>query len=145
MIEREAEMKRKWLRLIAMPGIAEVSAVQILAELAGLDEQMTVRQWVAHSGLDPAHRTSGTSVRKPSHISRHGNRYLRKALYMPALTAARFDPHLKAFYEELLMRHKTKLQALTAVARKMLHAIYGIFKTDTPYDGSKLFPQLLTA
>jgi len=145
MIEREAEMKRKWLLLIAMPGIAEISAVQILAELGGLDEQMTVRQWVAHSGLDPAHQTSGTSVRKPSRISRHGNRYLRKALYMPALTASRFDPHLKAFYGELLMRHKTKLQALTAVARKMLHAIYGIFKTDTPYDGSKLFPQLLTA
>ncbi len=142
MIEREAEMKRKWLRLIAMPGIAEISAVQILAELGGLDEQMTVRQWVAHSGLDPAHQTSGTSVRKPSRISRHGNRYLRKALYMPALTGARFDPHLKAFYGELLTRHKTKLQALTAVARKMLHAIYGIFKTDTPYDGAKLFPAI---
>ncbi|MGH3054019.1 MAG: IS110 family transposase [Gaiellaceae bacterium] len=140
MIDTEPETKRKLLLLIAMPGIAEISAVQILAELAGLDEDMTVRQWVAHSGLDPAHETSGTSVHKPSRISRQGNRYLRKALYMPALSAARFDPHLKTFYLELLARHKTKLQALTAVARKMLHAIYGIFKTDTPYDGAKLFP-----
>jgi len=140
MIDTEPETKRKLLLLIAMPGIAEISAVQILAELAGLDEEMTVRQWVAHSGLDPAHETSGTSVHKPSRISRQGNRYLRKALYMPALSAARFDPHLKTFYLELLARHKTKLQALTAVARKMLHAIYGSFKTDTPYDGAKLFP-----
>jgi transposase len=116
--------------------------VQILAELAGLDQEMTVRQWVAHSGLDPAHQTSGTSVNKPSRISRQGNRYLRKALFMPALTAARFDPHLKAFYFQLLARRKTKLQALTAVARKMLHAIYGIFKSDTPYDGAKLFPAM---
>lgn len=145
MIEREPEMKRKLLRLIAMPGIAETSAVQILAELAGLDGQMTVRQWVAHSGLDPAHRSSGTSLNKPSRISRQGNRHLRKALYMPALTAARFDPHLKAFYQQLLLRRKTKLQALTAVARKMLHAIYGIFKTDTPYDGAKLFPAIVIA
>jgi transposase len=141
-IETEAGMHRKWLRLLAMPGIGEVSAVQILAELAGLDEEMTVRQWVAHSGLDPAHETSGTSVNRPSRISRQGNRYLRRALFMPALTAARFDPHLKAFYRQLLTRHKTKLQALTAVARKMLHAIYGIFKSDTPYDGAKLFPRL---
>jgi hypothetical protein len=29
-----------------------------------------------------------------------------------------------------------------AVARKMLHAIYGIFKSDKPYDGQRLFPQL---
>ena len=36
-------------------------------------------------------------------------------------------PALKAFYDALLARHKTKLQALMAVARKLLHAIYGIF------------------
>jgi transposase len=144
-IESQSETHRKWLRLLAMPGIGELSGMQILAELAGMDEQMTVRQWVAHSGLDPAHQTSGTSVNKPSRISRQGNRYLRKALFMPALTAARFDPHLKAFYLQLLARGKTKLQALTAVARKMLHAIFGIFKTDTPYDGAKLFPAMAVA
>jgi transposase len=66
MIDAEPEMKRKLLLLVAMPGIADTSAVQILAELAGLDEEMTVRQWVAHSGLDPAHETSGTSVQSLS-------------------------------------------------------------------------------
>jgi transposase len=145
MIERESGLKRKFLQLIALPGIAETSGVQILAELAGLDAAMTVRQWVAHSGLDPAHRTSGTSGNSPSRISRQGNRHLRKALYMPALVAARFDPHLRAFYLTLQARHKTKLQALTAVARKLLHAIYGVFKSNTPYDGAKLFPALTPA
>jgi transposase len=61
---------------------------------------------------------------------------------MPALAAVRWDAHLKAFHEALLARHKSKLQALMAVARKLLHAIYGIFKSRTPYDGNKLFPQL---
>jgi transposase len=98
---------------------------------------------VAHSGLDPVHRDSGSSVHKPSHISRAGNRHLRRALYMPALSAVRWDPHLKAFYELLQARHKSKLQALIAVARKMLHAIHGIFRSQTPYDGKKLFPALL--
>jgi transposase len=84
-------------------------------------------------------------VHRRSRISRQGNRYLRKALYMPALTATRFDPHLKAFYAQLRARHKAKLQALTAVARKMLHAIYGIFKTGNSYDGAKLFPALAAA
>jgi transposase len=145
MIAREAQMERRLQQLLAMPGIAETSAVQILAELAGLPEGMTVRQWVAHSGLDPAHATSGTSVRRPSRISRQGNRHLRRALFMPALTASRFDPHLRAFYLQLLARQKTKLQALTAVARKMLHAIYGCFKTNTRYDGAKLFQAIKIA
>lgn len=145
MVRRDEALQKRFELLICIPGIAEISALQLLGELTALSPEMSVRQWVAHSGLDPAHRESGTSVHKPSRISRAGNRHLRRALYMPALVAVRWDPHLKAFYETLLSRHKAKLQALIAVARKLLHAIYGIFKSQTPYDGQKLFPQLETA
>ena len=49
---------------------------------------------------------------------------------------------MKAFHEALLAHHKTRLQVLVAVARKMIHAIYGILRSKTPYDGRKLFPVL---
>lgn len=142
-IARDAGLQRKFEHLIRITGIGEVSAVQLLGELAGLDPEMTVRQWVAHSGLDPVHQVSGTSVHKRSRISRRGNRHLRRALYMPAVSATRFDPYMKAFYHLLQARNKTKMQALIAVARKMLHAIFGIFKTGSAYDAAKLFPQLI--
>src|SRR5207244_2960031 len=143
LVQADDAMRRRFELLISMPGIAAISALQLLGELAPLSEQMSVRQWVAHSGLDPAHEVSGSSVHRPARISRAGNRHLRRALYMPALVAVRRDPHLKAFYELLQSRHKAKLQALIAVARKLLHAIYGIFRSHTPYDGRKLFPALL--
>jgi transposase len=145
LIQADADLKPKFELLIGVKGIAEASAVQLLGELAALDAEMTVRQWVAMSGLDPAHHDSGTSVHQPSPISRHGNRHLRNALYMPALSGARFDPYLRDFYHQLQARHKTKLQALMAVARKLLHAIFGMFKTGTPYDGAKLFPAQIHA
>jgi len=143
LVQADAAMRQRFDLLTSIPGIAESSALQLLGELAPLSPEMSARQWVAHSGLDPAHEVSGTSVHRPSRISRAGNRHLRRALYMPALVAARRDPHMKAFYELLQSRHKAKLQALIAVARKMLHAIYGIFRTLTPYEGHKLFPALL--
>jgi transposase len=142
LIGNDEKLRRQFQLLIGIPGIAQISALRLLGELANLPETMTVRQWVAQSGLDPLHRVSGSSVHPPSRISRHGNRHLRRALYMPALVATRHNPHLKAFYQALLARHKAKLQALIAVARKLLHAIYGILHTQTPYDGHKLFPQL---
>ena len=143
LVRADAALSQRFDLLTSMPGIAEISAVHLLGELASLAPQLSVRQWVAHSGLDPVHQISGTSLHRRSRISRAGSRHLRRALYMPALVAVRHDPHLKAFYETLCRRHKAKLQALIAVARKMLHAIYGIFKTLTPYDGAKLFPNLL--
>ena len=142
LVRSDEAMRKRFELLICIPGIAAVSALQLLGELAPLPPEMSVRQWVAHSGLDPAHQVPGTSVHKQSRISRAGNRHLRHALYMPAPVAVRRDPHLKAFYETLLSRHKAKLQALIAVARKLLHAIYGILRTQTPYEGRKLFPQL---
>jgi transposase len=143
LVHAEAELRERFALLVSVPGIAKISALQILSELVLLAPAMTVRQWVAYSGLDPVHQVSGTSVHKPSQISRAGNRHLRRALYMPTLAAVRCDPHLRAFHQALRERHKTGLQALMAVARKLLHAIYGIFKTGKPYDGSRLFPNLL--
>jgi len=144
LVRSDEAMRKRFDLLVLIPGIAAISALQLLGELAPLSPEMSVRQWVAHSGLDPSHQVSGTSVHRPSRISRAGNRHLRRALYMPALVAVRRDPHLKAFYETLLNRHKAKLQALIAVARKLLHAIYGILRTQTAYDGSKLFPLMGT-
>lgn len=144
LIAADTELEERFQLLTATPGIGQISAIQLLAETVLLAPDLTVRQWVAHSGLDPVHHDSGTSVHKRPRMSRAGNRHLRRALFMPALAAVRCDPHLKAFYEALQVRHKTKLQALIAVARKLLHAIYGIFKTRTAYDGNKLFPQIKT-
>jgi transposase len=140
-IAADAQLEERFRLLTATPGIGQISAIQLLAETVLLAPGLTVRQWVAHSGLDPVHHDSGTSVHKRTRISRAGNRHLRRALFMPTLSAVRCDPHMKTYYHALQARHKTKLQALIAVARKLLHAIYGIFKTRTPYDGNKLFPK----
>ena len=142
LIEAEVELHKRYQLLTTVPGIGAVNALTILSELILLAPEMTVRQWVASSGLDPVHQQSGTSLNKPSRISRAGNRRLRAALYMSALSASRYDRHLAAFYRALRERHKTGMQALMAVARKILHAIYGIFKSGTHYDGRRLFPHI---
>lgn len=145
LIQQDPDLRSRLALLLSMPGIGEVSALNLLGELALLAPGLSVRQWVAHSGLDPVHHQSGISVQKRSRISRAGNRYLRRALYMPALVAVRHDPHLRAFYQALIARHKAKLQALVAVARKILHAIFGMFRGHTDYDGSRLFPAIMLA
>ncbi len=125
--------------LLSARGIGPTSGVQILAELAVLSPDLQVRQWVAHASLDPREHSSGQSVRRKPRTSKAGNHHLRRALYMPALVAVRHDPHLRAFYQHLLALGKAKMQALVAVMRKLLHAIYGMFKHQQPYDGSKVY------
>jgi transposase len=137
LITSAPELEPAYQHLLSVCGIAATTAIQLLGELLVLPADMTARQWVAHSGLDVRHITSGTSVHKAPRISKQGNAHLRRILYMPALVASQREPHVRAFYEQLLAAGKKPLQALVAVMRKLLHAIYGMLKTNTDFDGSK--------
>lgn len=138
-IQADVELYRQYQLLRSMPGIGEVSAIQLLAELVLLPPDRDVRQWVAYAGLDPREYSSGTSVRKHTRISKVGNGHLRRALFLPAMVACRFEAHLRGFYQHLVERGKAKRPALSAVARKMLHASYGMFRANQRYDGARVY------
>jgi transposase len=139
LIPQHRHLREAFEHLVSVRGIATASATQILAELGVLPSDMTVRQWVAHAGLDPRPFNSGTSVHKPARVSKAGNKYLRAALYMPALVAIQHEPNVRAFYEKLVAGSKKPMQANVAVMRKLLHSIYGMLRTHQDFDGEKFF------
>lgn len=129
----------KYAKLTSVKGIGKKSAISILGELSVLPDGMDDRQWTAHAGLDPRKSESGSSVRRPDRIGKSGNRRLRKALFMPALVAVRSEARVKEFYEKLVSRGKRRLSAVVAVMRKLLVAIWGMFKNGEEFDSSKAF------
>jgi transposase len=139
LIEDSEELGTRFEHLVSIKGLAKTSAIAILAEIVVLPKDMTVRQWVAHAGLDPRPYESGTSVKAMTRISKVGNRNLRRALFMPALVASNHEPRIKAYYEHLLENGKAKMQALVAVMRILLHSIHGMFEHDQDFDGEKFF------
>jgi transposase len=139
LVMSDPQLARRNELLLSVPGIGVTSALNVLAEILRLGPDCGVRQWVAFAGLDPRHYTSGTSVAKKTIISKSGNAHLRRALYMPALVTVQHEPHFRGFYQHLVARGKTKLQAIVAVMRKLLHAIYGMFKHNQLFDGSKVY------
>ena len=138
-VRSDAALEQRFDHLVSVKGIAQASAVTLLAELSLLPADMTARQWVAHAGLDPRHSESGTSVKAVVRISKVGNRHLRAALFLPAMVAAQHEPQVRAFYQQLIARGKKPMQALVAVMRKLLHAIHGMFQRDDDFDGTKFF------
>lgn len=139
LVAQDPGLQRR-LELLGSPkGVGPVTALAVLGELAILGDR-SARELTKHAGLDVVEFSSGASVRKKPHISRAGNAYLRRALYMSALSAAHHEPYLRAFYQRLVGAGKHKMQALTAVMRKLLHAMVGMLKHDRPYEGALLCP-----
>ena len=107
-------------RLQTITGVGLLTAAVVVAETRPLRGAANARETVAYAGLDPAPQESGTSVRGANHISKTGNARLRQAVYMAALSAARYNPVLSRFYQRLRARGKRPRVALVAVARKLL-------------------------
>jgi transposase len=59
---------------------------------------------------------------------------VRKALFLPAINASRYNPLLRQFSERLSRRGKTKMVIIGAVMRKLLHLAFGVLKTRKPFD-----------
>lgn len=121
--------------MVSITGLGEETARALLAEMKDPlnPDQLDPKSEVAHSGLAPEHRQSGTSLDSSS-MSRRGNARIRKLLYYPTLAAIRHNPVIKEFYERLIGRGKEKMVAVVACMRKMLHIVVGVLKNEAEFD-----------
>lgn len=146
LIKTEDAVKNLVKLLCSITGIGMLTAATILAETNGFDLIRNKRQLTSYAGLDIKDHRSGTSVKGKPKISKRGNRFLRKAMHLPALAAIRHDQRFKALFVRLVSKHGIKMKAAVAVQRKLLEMTYTIFKSNTPYDHQYLQhqPEVLT-
>jgi transposase len=115
----------------------EIQASVVLAELPGPDVLRSSAEVVAYAGLNPRQYQSGTSVVRATRISKIGNAVLRAALYMPALSAMRYNPAIVALVTRLKSQGRLKpKQIVVAAMRKLLVLCFGVLKTRTPFDAA---------
>jgi len=133
-VKKDEQVRQSVKTITSIPGVGILSAVVILSETNGFELIRSKRQLSSYAGLDVRDKTSGTSVKGKPQISKRGNRYLRKAMHMPALVAIRSDGHFKDIFVRLVSKHGIKMKAIVAVQRKLLELSYTLFKTNTPFN-----------
>jgi len=136
-IDRHPDLKTKRELLTSIPGIGATTATSILSEMPNINEFKTARDVAAFAGLSPRTVQSGTSIRGRGSFCKTGNARLRKALYMPALSAKRFNPALKAFADGLRDRGKHHMVVIGAVMRKLLVLAWAVLKSGHHFDPNR--------
>jgi transposase len=116
-IKADPGLARRWAVLTSIPGVGPATAAALIAGLVEIGA-LSNKQAAMLVGVAPVANDSGDHV-GARHI-RGGRRHLRNALYMAAVTAARCNPPLKAFYKRLIGEGKAAKIALTAVMRKLV-------------------------
>lgn len=133
-INNNQKLKSKRDLLISIPGISDTTIALVLAELNGIDDFENVKKLVAFIGLAPKETSSGDSVKGKPRLCKIGSARIRKALYMPALVAIRFNPIISKFYYRLKENGKNGKVIVCAIMRKMVHMMFGILKSGKPFN-----------
>jgi transposase len=128
LIESSKTFKRQKRLLLTIPGIGNTTANSLLAEIPDISKFKTAKQLVAFAGLVPREHSSGTLQGK-TRMSKIGSSRLRKTLYMPAVSAKRYNPVIIALCSRIEQSGKSKMVAIGASMRKLIHIIFGVLKS----------------
>lgn len=133
-IKSNPDLKADVNLISSITGIGTLTTVIVLAETNGFELIRNKRQLASYAGFDVKEKQSGTSVKGKPRISKHGNKYLRKSMHLPALSAIKHDERFKAIFLRGVTKHGIKMKAAVAVQRKLLEMTYTIYKTKKKYD-----------
>lgn len=132
-LKKHPNLKKDADLMKTIPGISDITACVLLAELGDIRRFNNVREVVAFVGLNPRQHHSGR--KQSTHgISRMGRASLRAALYMPAVVAKKYNPNLQAFAQRLAQRQLKGKQIIVAIMRKLVHLVYGVLKSGKAFD-----------
>jgi len=119
--------------LTTIDGIGPTTAARIIAEVGDPASFLSPATLAAYVGVVPALKQSGKRQPQRAGCSSIGNARLRKALWMPTLTAVKKNPWLKAYYERLVARGKLPKVALVASMHKLLGAVHSVARRRQPF------------
>jgi len=124
--------------LQTIPGVGEVTAAFMIADIGSIERFKSKKALVAFAGLDSSIYQSGQFYNSGK-ISKRGSPHLRTALYRSAVAAITIrnnratNPTLRLFYDKKVAEGKPKKVALIACANKMTRIIYGVLVSGQPF------------
>ena len=125
-------LQHNYALLLTIPGVGPVVSRYMLIVI-GSRTFKSASQCAAYIGLVPIQNESGSSLKGRSRLSKAGNPVIRAKLYMAAISALQHNPDIKIQNQRLLKKGKSKMSALCAAMRKLVHICFGVIKHQRPY------------
>ncbi|MBA4078552.1 MAG: IS110 family transposase [Cyanobacteria bacterium PR.023] len=133
LVESSKLLKKQKKLLLTIPGIGITTANALLSEIPDISKFKSPKQLVAFAGLVPREQSSGTLNGK-TRMSKVGSSRLRKLLYMPAVSAKRYNPVIIALCSRIESNGKSKMVAIGASMRKLMHIVFGVLKSGKSFN-----------
>ena len=141
-IENDSELSTKVDNITAICGVGLISVATVIGETNGFAQVEKQGQLVSYAGYDVVEKQSGKRQGK-TRISKKGNSHIRRVLHFPALNVVRYGTEpFASFHQRLMNNGKLKMQAYTAVQKKLLVLMWALWRKNERFDPKHINPNL---
>ena len=120
--------------IISIPGISHITGMTILAEIGKIQDFPEGAKLISYAGMEPLVHQSGKYDAAHMPISKHGSRYLRKALYQAVFTVCKYNPVFQDYYTKKRNQGKSHRCAQGHCVRKLLRVIYKLISDNIQFN-----------
>lgn len=124
--------------ILSIPGISHITGMTILAEIGDITNFKEAAKLISFAGMEPLVHQSGNYDAAYMPISKHGSRYLRKALYQAVFTVCKYCPVFQDYYTKKKDQRKSHRCAQGHCARKPLRVIYKLLSENIAYSSKQI-------
>ena len=132
-LKEDASLHHLFTIITSVVGIGFVTAINLIIHTHGFNIMCDSRKLACYCGVAPFPYQSGISIKGKTKVSHMANKKLKTNLHLAALTAIKFDPELKAYYDRKVLNGKPKMSVINAVRFKLLARVVSVVKNDKEY------------
>lgn len=132
-ITQHAAIQNNYRLLLTVPGIGHLTAVYLICCTNNFVCRLSGKQLACYAGVVPFEHSSGISVKGRTRVHKMANKDLKKLLHLNALTAIKYYPEFKQYYDRKKAEGKHSMSILNAIRNKIVLRVVAVVNNQTPY------------
>jgi transposase len=136
-IDELIEQTENWKETVelatSVKGIGKLVCLWMMVYTRNFQSKINARQFASLVGIAPFDVSSGTSVKKGSHVSHHSHRFLKGILHTSAMTAIRNCKNIKQYHTKKKKEGKKGFVVMNNIKNKLVQTVFAVVKSKQPY------------
>jgi transposase len=114
-------------------GAGEQTSVYLIITTKGFTAFKNWRQFACYSGVVPFEYSSGSSIKERTKVNHMADKKIKSLLQMYAMTALKYDPQIKEYYNKKKDEGKNSMLVLNNIRCKLVSGVFAVINRETPY------------
>lgn len=132
-IKSNEQLNKQDLLIRSIPGIGAQTSTYIIIATKGFSSFDNWRKFACYSGVAPFEYSSGSSVRGRTKVNHMADKKMKSLLQMCVLTAIKYDPQLKEYYNMKKIEGKNSMLIMNNIRCKLISRVFAVINRETPY------------